>query len=475
MSRLESLAFVDIETTGLSPVANRIAEIGVITVDANRIERWTTLIRTTSHRNRRPADHLDIDATPAFEEIAAGLARRLTGRLMVAHNARFDHAFLRAEFDRVGIALDADVLCSVMLSRKLYPELARHDLDSLIAYHGLRAGARHRALPDADLVWQWWELICKRWPEDWLSDVVNGLVAGPMLPAHLAPSLIDKLPEAPAAYVFHGERNEPLCVGAAGNLKRHVLDYFRVDRATSTSLEYSHRITNITYRRTGGIVGARLHAAMLGSIHFARAKRELAAPSFTWQFSPDAIPAIAVAALSDSDDSRQTESFGVFSSERRARNALLRLAARNRLCHCLLGVAADFGKESCVACAEAGECVCADRITRNRQLLRICIAIEPFRVSAWPYRGPVGIRERSDMHVVDRWRFLGTARDERDLHELLDTRAPQFDTRIYALLKRAIDRLPQCKIVDLYGYGSSGYDARSGMAAREPPATMDEN
>ena len=475
MSQLRPLAFVDVETTGPSPSADRIAEIGVITVDANQIERWTTLIRATSHRRRRVRDDVAADAAPVFADIAIGLARRLSGRLMVAHNARFDHAFLRAEFDRVGIVLDTDVLCSVMLSRKLYPEFAHHDLDSLVAHHGLRAGVRHRALPDADLVWQWWECIHKQRSGDVIRDVVRGLVAGPMLPAHLAPALIDKLPEAPAAYVFHGERNEPLCVGAAGNLRRHVLDYFRVDRATSTSREYSHRITDITYRRTGGIVGARLHAAMLGTLHFAGTRRRLAAPSFTWRFSPDTIPPVTVAALSDDEDSRQTESFGTFASERRARNALIRLATRNRLCHCLLGIAADSGKELCVACAETRKCVCADRIARNRQLLRICNAIEPFRLAAWPYRGPVGIRERSALHVVDRWRFLGTAQDEHELHELLDTRAPQFDTRIYALLKRAIGRLPRGKIIDLCGYGTQSYDAASGMVVREPGASADEN
>ncbi len=454
---LKPLAFVDIETTGLSPSADRIAEIGVITVDADRTDRWTTLLRTMSHRRRRAEHHVDSDAAPTFDDIAIELAQRLSGRLMVAHNARFDHAFLRAEFDRVGIVLDADVLCSVMLSRKLYPQLPHHDLDSLVEHHGLRADVRHRALPDADLLWQWWQLIHKRCPNDVFRDIVSGLVAGPILPAHLTPSLIDKLPEAPGAYVFHGERDQPLCVGAAGNLKRHVLNYFRIDRATGASLEYSHRITNITYRRARGMLGARLHAATLATVHFAGTRRKRAAASCTWRFSPDAMPPIAVATLSNDDCARQNDSFGIFASERMATNALIRLASRNHLCHCLLGVAADSGKELCAACVDNGAtCICADRMARNRHLLRICIAIEPFRVPRWPYRGPIGIRERSDMHVVDRWRFLGTAHDEADLFELLDARGPEFDRRIYALIKRTIDKLPPHKIVDLSRYVSSG-------------------
>ena len=173
--------------------------------------------------------------------------------------------------------------------------------------------------------------------------------------------------------------------------------------------------------------------------------------AYTWRFTPDAIPPVAVAALSD-DYTRQNDSFGIFSSERRAWNAMMRLASRKRLCHSLLRVAGGFGKQSCAACADNGACVCADRIARNRQLLRICIAIEQFRVMAWPYRGPIGIRERSDVHVVDRWRFLGTARGEGELYELLDAKAPQFDQRIYALLKRTIDRVHPDKMVDLCRY-----------------------
>ena len=73
----------------------------------------------------------------------------------------------------------------------------------------------------------------------------------------------------------------------------------------------------------------------------------------------------------------------------------------------------------------------------------------------WPYQGPVGIRERYDMHVVDRWRFLGTAHDEGELYELLDACAPEFDKRIYMLLKRTIDKMPPHKIVDLSRYAGS--------------------
>src|SRR6202521_6389070 len=138
------LAIVDVETTGFSPAENRIAEIGVVTIAGDRVDRWTTLIRP-SQRGQSASSIVSepgrLDDAPSFSDIAADLAQRLSGCLLIAHNARFDHSFLRAEFERVGISFNPEVLCSVMLSRKLYPHLATHDLDSLIECHALHAEA----------------------------------------------------------------------------------------------------------------------------------------------------------------------------------------------------------------------------------------------------------------------------------------------------------------------------------------------
>jgi DNA polymerase III subunit epsilon len=449
------LAIVDVETTGFSPAENRIAEIGVVTVDGDQVDRWTMLIRTSQRRQLASSivsEPSRLGDAPSFSDIAADLAQRLSGRLLIAHNARFDHAFLKAEFERVGVGFNPEVLCSVMLSRKLYPYLTHHDLDSLIESHGLRAETRHRALPDADLVWQLWQVIHREHSEDVIRNAIKGLLAGPVLPSQLDPSLIERLPEVPGAYVFHGKNNEPLLVGAAGNLKLHVLNYFRVDQATDKALEYAHRVTNITWRATHGMLGAQLHAAALDGVAFATAKRKLNAGAFTWHFSPDAVPSVDVVPLADCRGPRLTESFGIFPSERTARNALVRLATKHRLCHCLLALS-GFAKPGCLACPiDQQGSACIGKIGRKKQLLRIFAALKPLAVPVWPHRGPVGIRERSDVHMVDHWQFLGTAQSESELYGLLESRPRDFDRRLYLLLNRTLSRLPRSKIVDLSQY-----------------------
>ena len=101
--------------------------------------------------------------------------------------------------------------------------------------------------------------------------------------------------------------------------------------------------------------------------------------------------------------------------------------------------------EGCLACDTGTGC--GGIASRKRHLMRVFSAIRPLRIQAWPYPGPIGIRERTDLHVIDRWQFLGTARDEHDARELLAARRDAFDKRMYQLLLRELPRIPRERIV----------------------------
>jgi DNA polymerase III subunit epsilon len=462
------VAFVDVETTGLDPRSNRITEIGVVTLDQGTVAEWSTLVNPLLRSGERTESPVGVtDAmraeAPRFRDVANELARRLAGRLFIAHNARFDYAFLRTEFGRSGIEFHPAVLCSLMLSRKLYPTLPHHDLDSLMERHALESEVRHRALHDAKLVHQFWQVIHREHPPQSIATAIDALLTGPVLPAHLDPGLIDRLPETPGVYVFHGERSEMLASGTANNLRLHVRDYFRIDHASSRAIAISHRIRNITWRSTQGMLGAELQRALLSS-NGRPSKPQASRDLCSWRFDPDAYPSVSLTSLAKGPLAPNEESFGAFESPLKARNALHRIATRQRLCHSLLGIPETAGP--CLACPihRAGA-ACGLRTARLRHLTRAFNALRPLRLPPWPFSGPVGLRERSDLHIVDAWRYLGTARDESEIHAALETRTADFDARIFALLAKSLRRLPRSKIVCL----SENAGGRAFAGARYAP------
>ncbi|GGI53922.1 3'-5' exonuclease [Oxalicibacterium solurbis] len=181
MITTDKLLFVDLETTGARQEEDRITEIGIISVESDgRIERWSSFVNpgmpipafiqqlTGIH------DWMVADA-PSFEALMPELQPRLEGGLFIAHNARFDYGFLRHAFARTGYQFHPDILCTVRLSRLLFPQEKKHNLDTLIERHALVPQARHRALADADLLYQLWGKLKTGFADDVFTQAVRKL------------------------------------------------------------------------------------------------------------------------------------------------------------------------------------------------------------------------------------------------------------------------------------------------------------
>lgn len=439
---LSRIACVDLETSGLSPSRDRITEIGLILVDGATIVEWSSLIhpgRDVLERKRLGSPGpAELAEAPRFEEIAPTLYDLLVGRLFVAHNARFDYQFLCAAFQRVGIAFEASVVCSVMLSRHLYPDEDAHDLDSLMHRHGLTTDTRHRALPDATLLWRFWEVVGKEHRAEHVQHVIDGLLRGPVLPPSLDPALIDRLPDAPGVFAFKAENGNILYAGHAQNLRLQVIAYFRVDHASPRAIEIAHQVGDITWEETAGVIGAQL------KLRSFRQRTNSRSSGYAWLFRPEQQPCMVLTAWR----AREPDGcFGWFPTERRAINALRRLAKQSGICYKLLGV--DRPVDRCEICSVTDTCACERATTRLQHLTKTWSALRPFRNTPWPYPGAIGIRERSDLHVIDAWRYLGTARTESEVHELLHARRGDPHRSLYAYLTRTLPRLPRRRIVSL--------------------------
>lgn len=178
MTPCDRLIFIDLETTGASAATDRITEIGLIEVGTSGANRWSSLVNPGIPipgfiQQLTGIDDAMVRDAPSFAQLQEGLLKRLTGCLFVAHNARFDHGFLRNAFAEGGHSLQCDVLCTVKLSRHLYPDESKHNLDALVARHQLRPESRHRALADADLLWQWWRKLQDEIPVDTFEKAIQ--------------------------------------------------------------------------------------------------------------------------------------------------------------------------------------------------------------------------------------------------------------------------------------------------------------
>ena len=450
------LAFVDLETTGLGPQTHRIVEIGVVTLDPDgRVGEWQTLLDPGhlewAHRLIEGVDEKDLLAAPRFAEVARALAERLDGRLFVAHNARFDYAFLKAEFDRAGVAFEAPALCTVMLSRKLYPQHASHSLDALLERFGIEGVTRHRALPDAIALHRVWQAFRAGFALSHLTSALDKLLKEPVLPPHLDPALLEALPQKAGVYLLRGETREALRVAPAANLRREAKAYFRLDRVSARGAVHSYKVRHIDWHVCEGALEARLLALSLAEKESAPLQRSALPCSL--HLDPGAPSAIAKIVTAEELAAQEIPLFGLFASARKAGNALRKLVTRHGLCPALAGLEAT----GCVHC-EGDPARC--RKARPRHLVRAVTALSALRLPPWPYRGPIALREGRRVHVCDQWQWLGSARTLGDAAELVLLRPQGFSVPVFNLLRREIPRWPARRLKTLRRPAIQGDAAR---------------
>ena len=132
------VAFVDVETSGCAPGRHRVIDVAVIGARGDELEfEWQSLVNPGGRISAGITALTGIDNdmladAPRFEDIAAELRARLAGRVFVAHNVRFDYGFIRREFALTGGEWRSANLCTVRLSRALYPDMPRHNQSDLI-------------------------------------------------------------------------------------------------------------------------------------------------------------------------------------------------------------------------------------------------------------------------------------------------------------------------------------------------------
>jgi DNA polymerase-3 subunit epsilon len=440
---LPPLAIVDVETTGGDPRSDRVTEIALLETDGLALTgQWSTLVNPG-----RPIPGVIqaltgitqdmVAAAPRFAEIAAELHERLAGRVFVAHNARFDYGFLRREFERAGIKFLAKTLCTVRVSRRLYPHAEGHDLDSLIERHALECNGRHRALPDATAAWAFLRVATEEHGAEVMMTAARQALRQPTLPPHLDRAVIDEIPDAPGVYVFYDV--DPLYVGKSRSMRSRVLQHF------ITGAPWTPRVRRIEWRRTAGELGALLREAELVKELGPLYNRQLRRPQRLCGFAFDG-RRLRLAGEHEIDAETLPFVYGLGRSRGAALQALREAADEHRLCLQTLGF--DTRKGGVCLRHQLGRCagVCAGKESIHVHHARVATALARLKSAAWPHRGPLGVvehdesRDATEVHVLDRWCYLGTASCEAEAAELLEARRPRFDYDHYRILSRHLAR-----------------------------------
>jgi len=444
------LAFVDIETTGSTAGRDHITEVGIVEVDGPHVRRWSQLLDPGTPipsfiQQLTGISDAMVAGQPTFADVAADILDRLRGKLFVAHNARFDYGFLRAEFKACGIAWQAPVLCTVKLSRLLFPQQARHNLDALVATHGLHMPERHRALADADALAQFWQLLQTRFAPATLLDAVASLSGRPAVPPQLDAEHIDRIPETPGVYLFWDAQRNPLYIGKSKNLRGRVLAHFSAALSNPKEMRLSQQVADIDWVETAGEIGALLLEARLVKQHQPSLNVQLRRQNdlHAWRLDdPASVHSPLVPRLVNGPDiglGVQDTLFGPFRSRRAALQLLEDLATEQRLCRAVLGLEKIASGKPCFAyqirqCA--GACVGEQSMAQHNLALRT--ALIRHQVKRWPYPGAIGLREGDDLHVLHAWCHLGTARNEEEVQELLQGSQVAFDFDSYKIISKAL-------------------------------------
>ncbi|CUA97159.1 exonuclease domain-containing protein [Thiomonas bhubaneswarensis] len=450
---LPCYVLLDLETTGAHPVHDRITEVAAMRIEGGEVvAKWSRLIDPGQRippfiQQLTGITDSMVAGAPNFGAVLPELLTLLDGAVLVAHNVRFDHGFLKQAAAREGVDLRVKTLCTVRLSRKLYPQARGHGLDAIMRRHGLHTTARHRAMGDVELLHQWLAIAQTELGSEAVESAAYSLLrSSASLPPHLETPM-DEVPDTPGVYLLFGEGDMPLYIGKSVRLRSRVLAHFQADHRDARELRLAQEVRRVEWQQTAGEFGALLLEMRLIKERQPLLNRQLRRERqlCSWELSDDAQarPLLRLVRGEELDPRSFSRLFGCYRSKRQAVDELRSLAERHTLCPQALGL--ESGKGRCFA-HQIGRCkgVCCGLEPPQQHLARLQLALAADRLRTWPYAGPIGLREhdpaqdRTDVHVFDQWRYLGTARSEPDLAALAEgpheIESGGFDLDLYRLL-----------------------------------------
>ncbi len=250
-------AVVDIETTGGYASAHGITEIAIKIHDGQSvIDSFETLINPhqyipTHIQALTGIDNEMVADAPDFRAVADEIYNLLRDKIFVAHNVNFDYSFVRHHLEACGYQLNTKKLCTVRLSRKIFPKLPSYSLGKLCNSLSITLNNRHRAGGDADATAILLGMLLANDSGNVIKDTLKKTSKEQTLPPNLAKNAIDKIPNTPGVYYFKDEKGKVIYVGKAKQLKKRVCTHFTGNSNTQQRQNFLKDIYSIDFECCG--------------------------------------------------------------------------------------------------------------------------------------------------------------------------------------------------------------------------------
>jgi DNA polymerase-3 subunit epsilon len=247
-------AIVDIETTGSYASANGITEVAIYLFDGNQVvEKFESLINPGQPIPKYIQSFTGITdemvaGAPCFDQLAPKIFDLLNESIFIAHNVNFDYSFLKSHLLRAGHDLRSKKLCTVRLSRKIFPGFPSYSLGNLCRSLEININNRHRAGGDAEATVKIFSKLLENDKDDFITNSLLRNSKEQSLPPNVPRHNFDLLPVTPGVYYFHDVKGKIIYVGKAINIRSRVNSHFSNNSGSRQKQNFITHIHSISFK-----------------------------------------------------------------------------------------------------------------------------------------------------------------------------------------------------------------------------------
>lgn len=249
-----NFTIIDVETTGGKFNEEGVTEVAIHRFDGvDIVDSFISLINPEKDIqpfvvNLTGINNNMLKNAPKFFEVAKRIIEITDNSVLVAHNSNFDYRIMRNEFKQLGYDFEIPTLCTVELSKKLFPDQESYSLGKLCRSIGIPVSDRHRANGDAIATLKLFEILLQKDQDKTIVKSTIKIGNERDLSGRLI-KILDVLPVQSGLYYFHRWNGDIIYIGKGKNIQQAVNQVFL--RSSSQSRSLVKEMNSVTFDLTG--------------------------------------------------------------------------------------------------------------------------------------------------------------------------------------------------------------------------------